>query len=203
MTVQAEYPAVDAFVRWARKQYASGEQTADQLVKRAMAQYAQSPLLLEAFVREALTFFALEVTTGKRPGIVNASLAQADPMPVSDSSEGGDRAQRFSAKRRQHILKMVMYGDLDDPITKFFEKHPGVGVVVPILKMTREELLEAAVARDVESAEARKRAALCRAVAERLQPGQVAEEVVTETDLEKMEQRIVKQSAPRPLRSAS
>lgn len=196
MTVQAEYPAVDAFVRWARKQYASGEQTADQLVRRAMHQYSQSPLLLESFVREALTFFALEVQTGKRPAIIDEALAHIDD--ASNRSDAMEPAVRMTAQRRRRIVEMVAHGSLDDPVTRFFEKHAGVGIVVPILKMTREELLDAAVARDIESAEARKRAALCRAVAERLQPGQVAEEVVTENDLETMEQLIVDQNAPVP-----
>lgn len=201
MIAQHDFPAVDAFVRWARRQYETGQQTADQLVRHAMQQYERSPVLLEQFVREALTFFAIEVANG------NKTLQAFQPEPEAPAaSEVYDRAEAAAIARKQRaqrIQQTILEASADNPVTRFFEKHPAEQVAVPILQMTREELLAAAVARDIESATARKRAALCREVARRLAPGQVAQEVVTENDLESIEQTIADAEAPKPIKRAS
>lgn len=201
MIAQHDFPAVDAFVRWARRQHETGQQTADQLVRHAMQQYERSPVLLEQFVREALTLFAIQVASGDKT--LDAFQPEPEAPAVSEVYDRNEVATIARRRRARQIQQMVMEASPDNPVTRFFEKHPAEQVAVPILQMTREELLAAAVNRDIESAEARKRAALCREVASRLAPGQIAKEVVTETDLESIEQTIVAAEAPKPIRRAS
>lgn len=211
MIAQHDFPAVDAFVRWARRQYETGQQTADQLVRHAMQQYERSPVLLEQFVREALTLFAIQVASGDKtfdafkPEHEHAPTSKPAPETPT-ASEVYDRNEAARIARRQRaarIQQMILEASTENPVTRFFEQHPAEQVAVPILQMTREELLAAAVNRDIESATARKRAALCREVARRLAPGQVAQEVVTETDLESIEKTIADAEAPKPIKRAS
>jgi hypothetical protein len=62
--------------------------------------------------------------------------------------------------------------------------------------MTREELLVAANVRDDESREARRRAVMYREIANQLQPGQVAGTVITETEVQQIEDRLLSQEQP-------
>ena len=192
-TYSADFPAVDAFVRWAKTQYSTGQRTADQLVREAMERYAQSPVMLEAFVREALTFFAIEISTGQRPGVVHEAIGAA---PLADGSDASDALPRMSKARRQRIMDSVMNSTADNPVSRFFERHPTQRMVVPILSMTREELLVAAEVRDDESREARRRAVMYREIANQLQPGQVAGTVITETEVQQIEDRLLSQEQP-------
>lgn len=190
MSVQSDFPAVDAFVRWARGQYSTGQRTADQLVRVAMEKYAASPVLLEAFVREALTFFAIEIATGQRPPVIQSAVAEADRAATSD---GHDKLPRMTSARRQRLMAQVMATDADSPVAKFFEKHPTERLVVPILSMTREELLAAANVRDEQSREAMRRSVLLREIADKLGPGQIAGDVISDTEVQRIEHRLLMQ----------
>lgn len=177
------FPTVDAFLRWGQRQHEAGQLSAEQLVTMAIERYASSPQLLEAFIREAFYFFALEAVTGRRPSLEpdgDAPAVVRTEYPVEKIER-----MKMTAQRRARIMQLAHEHE-DNPVAKFFEKHPTHGVTVPLLMMTREELLAAANQRDVESIEARRRAELCRSMAERLEPGQIAEEVFTEGEVERL-----------------
>lgn len=193
MTIADSMPAVDAFVRWAHNQHATGQQSAEQLVAIAIERYAKSPALLEAFVREAFLFFAVEAVTGARP-VVEWTTTNVD----------GDVADidKRSPRRRAATIRRMME-DQDNPVTRFFERHPEDGIEIPLLSMTREELLAAADIRDGESIRARRRAEICRSVASRLRPGQVANDVVSEQDIASIERGIIARERSQSVRRAS
>jgi hypothetical protein len=185
-----DFPAIDAFVRWAKTQHDGAQRDPDELVAIAIQKYAQSPALLEAFVRESLRYLALEAINGK--------------VEVSDTYERKrEQAEHMvsvmSSRRRAKIIENIRNAkdDNDNPVARFFERHPIEGIDVPILSMTREELIVAAEYRESESVQAKRRAMLCREIADRLSPGQVAGEVLDETQLAMLATRVIKRSHDR------
>jgi len=179
-----EFPVIESYFRWARSQYEEGHKTADAIAVDAIRRYGNSPAILESLIREVFRLFAHEAIAGRRP-VTPAPIAETFASAVDN--DGGHR-DRMTARRKQAIIDKIR--NADDPVTKFFERHPDHRVEVPLLSMTREQLLEAATYRDAESAQAQRRARLCREIADRLQPGQVAQEVFTEEEVETMARKI-------------
>ena len=184
-----EFPVIDAYLRWARHQHETGSKTADELVAEAVRRYGSNPTILEALVREALRLFALEAITGRSPITDIADVMPETPKVRAVEAGAEDRA-RLSAKRRAEIIR-IAHESTDNPVAKFFERHPEHAVTVPLLALTREELIAAASQRDIESAAATRRAMLCRRLADRLQPGQVAGDVFTEQEVERLAKNIM------------
>ena len=184
------FPTVDAFIRWGHRQHEAGQMSAEELVGEAIKRYSGSPALLESFVREAFYFFAIEAVTGKRLRFTDDDDTAPAVVRTSVPAEKIETI-KANAKRRAEIMRAAAAAaDSDNPVAKFFEKHPTHQVTVPLLMMTREELIEVAVQRDAEAVGARRRAELCRRLAEKLQPGQVAEEVFTEGEVERIAKSI-------------
>ena len=180
-----DYPVIDAYLRWAKTQHEEGKLTAPAIASAAIQRYGGSPAILEALIKEAFQLFAVEAVHGRRPMIEDPD-DQQQSSHIDNSRGTGDR---MTARRRAAIVERVrLHGD--DPVSRFFERHPKHTVPVPLLNLNREELLAAASYRDAESIHAKRRAQLCRQMADRLQPGQVAREVITEEDIEIMAKRI-------------
>lgn len=182
------FPTVDAFLRWGHRQHEAGNLSAEELVTLAIERYAASPALLESFLRESFYFFALEAVNGRRP-----LLAEDEPEVVvvkKYMTEEQNERIRMSAKRKAEIIRAAREAE-DNPVARFFEKHPTHAVTVPLLMMTREELVLAANNRDSDAIEARRRAELYRRMADKMQPGQVAEEVFTEDEVAKLAGKIM------------
>lgn len=184
------FPTVDAFIRWGHRQHEAGQMSAEELVGEAIKRYGASPALLESFVREAFYFFAIEAVTGKRLKFTDDEVDQPAVVRTSVPAEKVETL-RANARRRAEVMRAAAAAaDSDNPVAKFFEKHPTHQVNVPLLMMTREELLDVANQRESEAIGARRRAELCRRIAEKLQPGQVAEEVFTEGEVERIAKSI-------------
>ena len=185
-----DFPVLDAYTRWAKVQHEGAQKTEDELVAIALRRYAESPTLLEALVRESLRYLAIEAIHGRAARVVPPG------RPAGRTEEMVAAAETMSARRRAEIIDRIRNAKdaNDNPVARFFERHPIEGVDVPILSMTREELLVAAQHRDVESLQAKRRAMLCREIAERLAPGQVAGEILDEVQLADIATRVVRRS---------
>lgn len=183
------FPTVDAFIRWGHRQHEAGQMSAEELVGEAIKRYGSSPALLESFIREAFYFFAIEAITGKRLRFTDDDDDTAPAVVRTNVPAEKLETIRANAKRRAEIMRAAAAAE-DNPVARFFEKHPTHQVTVPLLMMTREELIAVAAQRDTDAVEARRRAELCRRLAEKLQPGQVAEEVFTEGEVERIAKSI-------------
>jgi hypothetical protein len=182
-----EFPVLDAYFRWARHQHETGKKTADELVAAAIQRYGSAPTVLESLVRETLRLVAIEAIAGRSPlADIEDDTPRATIRAVEDGAE--ERA-RISARRRAEIIRIAQES-VDNPVVKFFERHPSHGVTIPLLAMTREELIDAADSRDAESKAAMRRAVLCRRLAEKLQPGQIAGDVFTEEEVERIAKKL-------------
>jgi hypothetical protein len=183
-----EFPVVYGYLQWAKKRHEEGA-TVEQIVSLAVQRYGASPAILESLVMESLRMFAHRAVAG------DTALAVEDhePKPVEVASVDNPpfRHGRLNARKRAEIVARVRSGVEDDAVARFFERHPDTAVEVPLLSMTREELLVAAQIRDTESVVAHRRATLCREIASRLQPGQVASDVVSEEEAERIANRIL------------
>lgn len=198
----ADFPVIDSFLRWARTQHETGTKNPDDLVADAIRRYGANPVLLESLIRESLRLLALEAITGRSPlAELDDELATKPTVRALDS--GAEERIRMSARRRADILRLAQQST-DNPVSKFFERHPDHAVTVPLLALTREELFAAADVRDAESRAAIRRAMLCRRIAEKLQPGQVAGDVFSEEEVERLAKTIhTSTSAVHKVRRAS
>jgi hypothetical protein len=196
--VSHEFKTIEEFVGWAYRRFEIDGASLDRIISEAERTYGPNGAFIRDFVVDAWRYFALEAMTGARPRVVPIPALPHEAVEVSiEADEREAPAPRLTSARRARLVEMVRADA--KPWAQWLEKHPDTGVPMRLLNMTREQLLAAATVRDHESVEARKRAALCRRVAERLAPGQRAREVVTEADLEQLDAEL--EPAPTPIRA--
>ena len=181
------YRSIEEFVGWAYRRFEIEGASLDRVLADAERTYGPDGRFIREFVLEAWRFFAIEAMTGARPRVVPIPAMPQEDVSVAIEFAESDALERsrLSAARRARIVELVR-GD-DAPWARWMERHQESGAPVRLLNMTREQLLIAAATRDQESAEARRRAALCRSIADRLAPGQRARDVMTQEDIERMD----------------
>jgi len=190
----SEYRSIQEFVGWAYRRFEVEGASLDRVMADAERTWGPNGAFIREFVLDAWRFFAIEAMTGARPRVVPIPALPREQVSVAiefGDHEDGDRI-RLSAQRRARIVELVRRDDA--PWADWMERRADTGTPMRLLDMTREQLLVAAAARERESADARRRAALCRRIAERLGPGQRAREVLTQEDIERMDQ----DERPRP-----
>ncbi len=194
-----EFKRIEEFVGWAYRKFEVDGASLDRVVDEAMRSFGPDGQFIQEFVFDAWKFFAIEAMTGHQPRAVPVLPLPNEKVEVAveiDEHQGNERT-RLTAARRQRLVELVRNDE--KPWARWMERHPENGVPMRLLNMTKEQLLAAATIRDHESAEAKKRATLCRRVADQLAPGQRAREVMTEQDLERLDDEL--EPKPTPIRA--
>jgi hypothetical protein len=200
------YPALEKFYEYAQKRIAEGASIPD-VIDEGLSRFCGDGKFVRQFVVDAMKYVSLEAATSRKPVIITeGEPAHAAKSAASVAQQATERGTKGYGPRHMHPrTRKEFLKSLDDPrspVARFFEKHPDTRVAVKILTLTREDLLKAAIVRDEESAQARRRALLCREVASALAPGQRAQEVFTERDLAQLEKAILEREQPTPIKSS-
>ena len=165
----------DQLARWAARQFDSTGASIDRLVAHAVKEFGRDPDWIKAFVLEQ---FREEITRGvtgramraerggETSGEGDRAPAPSRPVPAIDPDKAPAR-RRIVAAARSSATPAWAKTLAIDPDRRTFR---------PMLSLTREELLDG-------SHYLAGRAALCAAIAERLQPGQRVRDVFTEEGL--------------------
>ena len=194
---QQKFATIEQYVGWAYRRFELEGCSLERIVDEGVGTFGPNGEFVRAFVLEAMRFFAIEAMTGAAPRVIPLPPDGAsDKVSVVIEGETVERA-RLTRERRDRLVGLVRADE--KPWARWMEKHPETGVPMRLINMTREQLLAAATVREHESVEARKRAALCRRVADRLAPGQKAREVMTEADLETIDEEL--DPKPTPIRA--
>ncbi len=196
-----EFKRIEEFVGWAYRRFELDGASLERVVAEAATSFGADGRFIQEFVFDAWRFFAIEAMTGHQPRAVPVPPLPHEQVDVAveiDEHQGNERG-RLTAARRRRLVDLVRSDET--PWVRWMERHPENGVPMRLLNMTKEQLLAAATVRDHESAEARRRAALCRRVAEQLAPGQRAREVMTEQDLERIDEELEPKPTPTPIRA--
>lgn len=195
-----EFRTIEEFVGWAYRRFEIEGASLDRIIADAERTYGPNGNFIRDFVVDAWRYFALEAMTGHRPRVVPVPALPDERVEVAfdmNDSESPAERTRMTAARKAKLVELVRSDA--KPWAHWMEKHPETGVPMRLLNMTKEQLLAAAVVRDHESAEAKKRATLCRQIAEKLAPGQRAREVMTQEQIEQLDDEL--EPKPTPIRA--